>query len=282
MDEIKTLKKLQSTGLEILLVIDDFCKRNGIEWFLDSGTALGAIRHKGFIPWDDDIDIGMARPDYDRFLELGANGLGGGYSIHTSVNTPGFTSTFAKVYKDGTKYYTKETMAAQCDQGIFVDVFPYDYLAADQKKAFSQRRRARAWQSMMYLKYLPFVQVPHTGFLGAAERVFFHYAHYVVGPLFSERFIQRQFEKSRLSPRDKASDILISLPWPMYDGFPEDVLFPTSQLEFENHVFPAPHDPDRFLQLLYGDWTVLPSPEERHTHLPLLLDFGDGDTWQAE
>lgn len=87
MENKKVLRKLQLTELEILDVISCFCKERGISWFMDSGTCLGAVRHGGFIPWDDDIDIGMLREDYDVFCEAAARELPDGYSLHTPLNT---------------------------------------------------------------------------------------------------------------------------------------------------------------------------------------------------
>ena len=96
MNQAEALAKLHATELEILLVIAAFCREHDITWFLEGGTALGAIRHKGFIPWDDDVDIALLREDYDRFCELAKTGLPSGYSLHTSRNTAGNAALFAR------------------------------------------------------------------------------------------------------------------------------------------------------------------------------------------
>lgn len=100
MNNTEALKKLQDIELDILIMLKDFCLQHDISWFLDGGTVLGAARHKGFIPWDDDIDIGMLREDYDRFVSLAKTELPSGYSLHDWSNTPGYSAMFAKVYKD--------------------------------------------------------------------------------------------------------------------------------------------------------------------------------------
>ena len=107
MNNTEALKKLQDIELDILIMLKDFCLQHDISWFLDGGTVLGAARHKGFIPWDDDIDIGMLREDYDRFVSLAKTELPSGYSLHDWSNTPGYSAMFAKVYKDNTKFYTE-------------------------------------------------------------------------------------------------------------------------------------------------------------------------------
>ena len=96
----QALLKLQSVELEILLVIASFCEEHQITWALDSGTALGAARHKGFIPWDDDIDISMPRNEYERFAKLAQNSLPEGYSFHYFSNTEGYSGFFGNIYKD--------------------------------------------------------------------------------------------------------------------------------------------------------------------------------------
>ena len=171
MNDAEALKKLQETELDILLVIAAFCEERGIEWFMDSGTALGAMRHGGFIPWDDDIDIGMMRGDYERFIELAQDGLPAGYSLQTFDNNETFAGLFAKVYKEGTAFHTKETIEAGCDQGIFVDVFPYDVLAADAGQRARQLKTARTWQSASYLYHAKTITVPHKGFDGRRRAI---------------------------------------------------------------------------------------------------------------
>ena len=124
MDKSEALAKLQTTELKILCAVADFCKKHEIDWFIDAGTLLGAARHEGFIPWDDDIDIAMLRPDYDRFISLASKGLPEGYSLHTFDNTNGYSAMFAKVYRDSTRFDTLETLDSGCEQGIFIRYFP--------------------------------------------------------------------------------------------------------------------------------------------------------------
>ena len=281
MDEQRYLKKLQREELDILLVIQEFCRKNDIEWFLMSGTALGALRHKGFIPWDDDIDIGMLRDQYDRFIELAEDGLPEGYSLHTHKNTDGFACFFAKVYRDGTIFQTAETEEAGCPQGIFVDIFPFDRVSSDSAELKKQIRAAMIWQRISYLYHSRVINVPHQGAIGAIERAGCWLSHYAVRLFFSPESISDHFDRliNRGGP-DEASCYL-ALSWPYVEPLNKAVLCPPTYAQFEEHSMPVPQEPERYLTIWYGDWQTLPSPENRHTHLPKRIVFSDGETWQG-
>ena len=127
-DEI--LERLHATELEILEAMAAVCKEEGLNWFLIGGSVLGAMRHQGFIPWDDDIDTGMLREDYDRFLEVAPKKLPPEFELVSPMTTPGYAPMFAKVVKKGTRFCAQEAVDAGLDLGIFVDIFPRDRVAA--------------------------------------------------------------------------------------------------------------------------------------------------------
>lgn len=280
MNDAEALKKLQETELDILLVIAAFCKERGIEWFMDSGTALGAMRHGGFIPWDDDIDIGMMRGDYERFIELAQDGLPAGYSLQTFDNNETFAGLFAKVYKEGTAFHTKETIEAGCDQGIFVDIFPYDVLAADEGQRARQLKTARTWQSVSYLYHAKTITVPHKGFMGAVERFGCRIAHYLVRAFTNRQAIERRFDTSRVF-EGPASDEVMLLSWPTMKPCRMQDMVPPATASFCGHELPIAAKPESYLENMYGDWRAIPDLENRRTHLPEFLDFGDGSVWHA-
>lgn len=138
-----SLQRLQAIERDIVAVIDKICRENDIEYFIDGGTCLGAVRHGGFIPWDDDVDLGMPKADYDRFCAIAPEQLPEGYSLHDSRNTRGFSGLWAKVFKDGTRFIDDNSREAGCEQGVFVDIFPYCQLDADPKIAQKQCEKAR-------------------------------------------------------------------------------------------------------------------------------------------
>lgn len=161
------LRRLQLTLLEIVKDIDRVCRENGIRYFLEGGSCLGARRHGGFIPWDDDVDLGMVRADYDRFLEVAPGALGEGYVVVHPGNEDRLAGQFAKVWKRGTVFATEETIEAGIPQGIFVDIFPYDEVCRDDRDAARQLGDCRTWQSISYLYHAKTIAVPHGGLKGA-------------------------------------------------------------------------------------------------------------------
>lgn len=281
MDQHEALHRLQAEELEILLALASFCAEHDITWFMMSGTALGAARHAGFIPWDDDVDVGMLRGDYDRFCALAAHGLPAGFSLHTAENTPGFAALFAKVYRDGTVFETAETADAGCAQAIFVDVFPLDRVPADAAACSRLLRSATLWQRASYLYHSGHITVPHHGVLGAAERLACRLAHHVVRAALAPERIHARFDA--LADRGPAPvgsrERYVALSWPYVEPIEKDVLVPPSTATFEGHELPVPARCEEYLTTWYGDWRQLPPPEARHTHLPRRLVFSDGSSW---
>lgn len=270
-----TLRKLQLAELQTLLQIDRVCKKHGIPYFLDSGTALGAVRHKGFIPWDDDMDIGMLRPDYERFLEVARAELEPEYELVEPRTNDRLAGMFAKVWKRGTAFETEETRDAGIAQGIFVDVFPYDRLSADEATAQRQRAQCRKWQSVSYLYHSSHINVPHTGALGFAEKAACAVAHHVIKLVWSHDSIVRRFETAAALGSDNPGPLYFCPACPAAQGFPESIFLPTKEMPFENAMLPVPGNVEELLVLQYGDtWNELPPVDQRKNHAPLRIDFG--------
>ena len=278
----KALKLLQQTELEILKAASSMFAEHNIRWFLDGGTLLGAARHQGFIPWDDDIDIGMLREDYDKLLALPPSAFPHGISLHTTKNTPGYSAMFAKLYMDGTAFETQETRDAGCPQAIFVDIFPYDALANDPAISKKQRRSARLWQSVSYLRNSGTTVVPHKGVLGTVEKVGCRIAHHIIKSIFSKQgAVDARFNKAIELPASEASDLVLPFAWPNIDGYRVEEIFPTTTLSFNGIEFPVPKLWDQYLVRMYGNWRAIPKVEDRKTHLPLYLGFKNGLSWEG-
>lgn len=281
MNQQEALEKLQQEELDMLVVLRQVCEEIGVPWFLDSGSALGAARHHGFIPWDDDIDVGMLRDDYERFLQEAPSVLPEGYSLHTFDNTHGFAGMFAKLYRDGTEFVTQETLDAGCEQGIFIDIFPYDALAIDPKRRRRQIRNVRISQYLSYLYHSGHIVVPHKGLLGRLEKAACRCAHVIVHAVCNRKKIRERFNTSILPPSQRSEDLII-FAWAGMRPLAGNMLFPSRQVLFCGKQMPAPGELDNYLENMYGDWRILPDVDDRRTHLPVKIKFTDGTTFQYD
>ena len=126
MEREDQLQQLKETILAIMCEIDKLCSEHDIRYIIVGGTALGAVRHKGFIPWDDDLDIAMPREDYDRFIELSKEYFPKDLYLRDFSNDESYYLPFGKVCKKGTKYVTELDSELTDSNEVFVDIFPLD------------------------------------------------------------------------------------------------------------------------------------------------------------
>lgn len=270
-----SLERLQETQVEILKVVAAICDEFELTWFADSGTCLGAVRHGGFIPWDDDIDISMPIDDYRRFCEIAPQVLEGtAYGLYEPKTTEHYPPLFAKVYKRGTRFIGEQMMEAGFEEGIFIDVFAYGRLDSDERKAKRQADKLVFWQRMSYLYHIehPYIAAS-TRFRNAAVAAAAA-AHRIARVATNPASIVKRFEETLASGDGQGlwTNVFYA-DWGTYD---HDVLFPVGQLQFGDMTVPVPHDTKAFLTTLYGDYMQVPPEEERFAKPPLVLDFGDG------
>lgn len=187
-----SIKDVQIVCLEILKEIDRICKQNGILYWMEGGSMLGAVRHHGFIPWDDDLDIAMFRDDYNRFLEIASKELKENYFLQTHQTDPEYPLFYAKVRKNNTFIDERSYQDLNIHKGIFVDIFPVDKMPikmSDIKKFCSLLRKE-------YLFYLLLERKVNTKI---TDRFFimFKIIRFVFIPisLFKEYF-RRKFERN--------------------------------------------------------------------------------------
>jgi len=272
--DTETLRRVQLTQLEILKELDRICKSNNIKYWLDSGTLLGAIRHKGFIPWDDDLDIGMLRPDYQRFVELCNTESSKMYHLYTWDNCEEHPFSFAKFRKEGTVYQEFKDEATK-HNGIYIDVFPYDKMPSDLDLQRKQGKNVDLLKRMFLVKkgYKPWKTLKGFDFRRAIGFIPIRFL-----ALFnSEDSLKKKF----LAAQTKYDDLKSG-----YSYFPSgvsrygkwvmdsDILENLSEAKFEDGYFPVPGDPDKYLKKGYGDYMKLPPEEQRSVgHSVVRVEF---------
>ena len=224
------------------------------------------------------------RSDYDHFCSIASTELPDGYSFHDSRNSSGYAAMFCKVYKDGTRFENQEGRDSGSTMGIFVDVFPYDYLYEEPELRSRQLKLALSAQRRSYLYHSGNITVPHRGFLGFIEKVGCKALHFIERASNKDPLeYQRQF--NRAIPDSSVGAVgreCLTLAWPNMNPISVDDIFPLAQAEFEGELYPVPRLTEKYLTTMYGDWRAIPKEEDRHTHLPLLIDFGNGEIWESK
>lgn len=243
------LREVQKKELEILLEVDRLCKRHKITYYLIGGSALGAMRHRGFIPWDDDIDIAMARPDYRRFLKVCSAELPDGYFLQTYRTQPNFPYTFAKVNLNNTTFIENRLHKLNIHHGIFIDVFPLDGVSRHPAIAEAQVRLAKFLRWAIIIRRLPF----------RLSTTLTFWRCFILDQLISRVSVERSTKLGNLIGGQR-------------EIFDREVFGTPRMAEFEGHQFPVPSQCERYLALTYGNYMDLPPVDKRYGHDPLIVD----------
>ncbi len=271
MDVDVNLKDLQKIELEILLEVDRICKKHKINYFLVSGTLLGAIRHKGFIPWDDDIDICMPFKDYKKFCKVCKKELNKNYFLQ-NYETDYINKWCAKVRKNRTTAIENGYKNSGIHQGVWIDIFPLIGIKNDEKwlkkaknksdfsKQFLRKRYGASGEfstlsfEKKFLKFLPF-----------------RFVRFLVDIILSSVFkSHKKYEyctylwgDCKITPR-----------------FKSDLFYERCEIVFEGYSFYAPKNWDKYLTQVYGDYMTPPPIENRNggCHTIAILDLNNDYT----
>ena len=275
----QTLHKVQQYELEILKDFIDLCNRHHIRYFGIAGTGIGAIRHKGFIPWDDDIDVAMLREDYEKFQNVAIQEYGDKYKLlnaETRENYPLMTAQWAKI---GTEFRTMPFKRVDCDFGIYLDIFPLDFVSDDEKARLKQGRTAWFWSKLMILRILPFPELAFTGIKRQLFHAVFWIVHWMLRVLhISPSWLYQKAYKAttRYNHLHTKRVAFLCETSPFSNEFDYDDIFPLQTLNFEGLEMAFPRHLDKILTKYYGNYMELPPVDKRKNHYPYTLDFGDG------
>lgn len=255
--ENETLKKIE---LGILIHIDEICRKNDLKYFLCGGTLLGAVRHKGFIPWDDDIDIAMPRPDYDKFLKLMRNDE---KYLALSPLDDGYYYNFAKVVDKSTKL-AEIGYRNIYGLGVHVDVFPLEGMPDGNCGNVRHFKRLNSLRikiaSFAYLK--PKIRKNLFAYFKSL------YIYYVRNKRLKLIDLQKKYDALAKKYDYEKSDYVYATggAYGERDIFSKKFFENTVQLEFEGLYFSAPAEWDDYLKQLYGNYMELPPTEKRVAH----------------
>lgn len=257
MKPIADVNEMRKIQMDILLFIHQFCIDNGIQYSLAWGTMLGAIRHKGYIPWDDDIDIMMTRPEYDRFCKLfhDDRSVYKLYDVHTDKK---WIYPFAKISDERTIRVEKNALD---EIGLNIDVFPIDYYADSYEDAIIALKRMKFWKKIYVAKILR----SYTG-MSLLKNIVYH-LYKIPCSLIPLKYVLKKFDEiSCVTAKNKTAycgflveaDGTTILKSKLFDNF--------TDYQFENYVFKGIEDYDYYLKATYGDYMTPPPMGQREVH----------------
>lgn len=275
----ETLEKVQQLELEILKDFVDICQQNDIPYFGIAGTGIGALRHQGFIPWDDDIDIGLLREDYERLLNIVERELSNKYQIMNFDHNNNYPLMTSRIMLKGTKFREESLKKIDCPLGIFLDIYAFDNVSDDEKEFRKQARDAFFWSKLLILRSIPFPVLAFGGVKAKMVHIICAVVHFflVLFRVPKRKIYEKCYEASTRFNNCKTTkriDFLCDTNAHM-NLVEREKVFPLRKRSFEGMELFFPNDLDGYLRSMYGDYMKLPPKEKRKNHFPFELDFGE-------
>lgn len=257
--DIEELKRVQ---LDILKNVHVFCQQNHITYFLAYGTLIGAVRHKGFIPWDDDIDIVMPRRDYEKFVREFSHEDNSSqfYVLAPEINKQ-FPLPYGKVVDS--RSVLIESVENPYPMGVNIDLFPLDISPEDKSKAYKIMRRTQRWSKFYVLKN---TQINNTRVLW--KNIVLQLSHLFLWPLNNSVIIKKILSNAKANMDTCSPYYGMFVQCSMGKGYhmPQKWFESVVELPFEDYAFNCPVGYDEFLKEYYGDYMQMPPIDKRVSH----------------
>ena len=250
------IREIQIYKLRILSDFADFCKKNNLRYCLHGGTLLGAIRHGGFIPWDDDIDVIMPWKDYKRFLRIWRGQMSDRYFVQNYKTDPCFPMMYTQLRVNGTTSMPVKNAPLDMHWGICIDIFPLVGLNESKAGRAAQKKMIALIYSLLAVDIIKALGVPHAGMQKAINRIPRKSRHLIVDVLYRTGFSS--------SEKNKGSFDLFSPDIKDYGSY--ENWLDTMEVPFEDMMFPIPKKYDEILTIMYGDYMTPPPEDQRGGH----------------
>lgn len=260
---------LKQALLNIAKEIDGVCRKHGIKMFLVGGSLLGAIRHGGFIPWDDDVDFGMSREDYQKFIEIFDEELGDKYFLRCPNSKYPNGNRFMQIFKKNTILETADGFTPLQPNCVYIDIFPYDLVPNNKIHQYIKG----VWCNglMLIASSVTGYKYPNEDYkkmmIKSTNGCLLYIAELIIGFLFSWKTPAKWFNvvDNAIRYKKDSNYITSATGRKHYLGeiFPKKVFIPLQEQSFENTSFYAPANPDEYLRHNYGDNYMIPPPKTK-------------------
>lgn len=253
-----TTDDIKNISLEILTFVHNFCEDNNIKYSLFYGTLLGAVRHRGFIPWDDDIDIAMPREDYEKFIRI-FKSPNNKYSVVSCWNDSSYYLPFAKIVKNGTMKHENCCEKYRHDIPFGIDLFPVDYV-----KSFREYRMKKMLIKPLMIKRNWSIN-DGSMYKGFLKRKIYKLMNTIYGGKGNKytKKIDLFYSKTKQKNFSITNDIFVVKPNHFYN---KSIFENLCLTKFENYRFKIVSDYDSVLKACYGNYMELPPKEKQETH----------------
>ena len=269
-----TTKKLHSCQLLLAAELKRICQKHNIKYFMIAGTLLGAVRHKGFIPWDDDMDFAIMREDFSKFLSVCKDELGDKFILQDMFSDENYALPVAKLLLKGTVFTERNASKNKSQKGIFIDIFPYDSIPND--KVLRKKHNKNTY----FLKRLFLAKQGYTiAQKGEVVKNVVYFLLKVLSIFISKNNIRKKLD-AQLRRFENQNTKKVAALGGAYGYTKESVerkwFDQTVELPFENITLSAPKDYVEYLTYFYGDYMTPPPEDKRYNrHGAVEIDFGE-------
>lgn len=262
MNEEIDIEKLRELQMQVMDAVDGFCRQNRIRYFITAGTLIGALRHKGYVPWDDDIDIVMLRNDYEKFIAQFRE-TSSRYKVCSIATDPNCHFSYAKVYDDNTIFIEGYEKNDENPIGVNIDIFPLDNVTDNYNDAVALKKKIKPYDDILTVKHI--VKKDRGFWKNVSLSILKRLCSLVPFSWCIRRIdrIARKFEQNTNSRYvvnaviyAKGEREILEREW-----FRDSI-----ELPFENRKYLAPIGADQYMRRLFGDYMQLPPVEKRVTH----------------